>query len=118
VPLPPCPPFNTQLLKYSAPNRTPQPLKMRRCCLRALVCWALLVSATTTPRPLKYLSYYTFDFFKHGANITALGSANIAPPLNDDPVAAAIFHDLHGLPSMITPGKAPRGLSSAVAARD
>ena len=105
-----------QQLKYSAPNRTSQlrPPKMRRCCLRALVCWALLVSASATP--LKYLSYYTFDFFKHGANITALGSANIAPPLNDDPVAAAIFRDLHGLPSMITPGKAPRGRASAVAA--
>jgi hypothetical protein len=57
-------------------------------------------------------------FFKHGENITVLGSANIAPPLNDDPVAAAIFRDLHGLQSMITTGKAPRGRSSAVAARD
>ena len=65
--------------------------------------WALLLTQASAS-PLKYLSYYTFDFFKYGANITAFGSANIAPPLNNDPVAAAIFRDLHGLPSMITPG--------------
>jgi hypothetical protein len=68
-------------------------------------CAGMFFLVPSAASPLRYLSYYTFDFFKYGSNITALGSANLAPPLNDDPIAAAIFHDLHGLPSMITPGR-------------
>ena len=72
----------------------------------ACVFTALLVVAAAAT-PLKYLSYYTADFVKYGGNITNLGSANLAPPLNNDLVAAAVFRDTHGLPSMITPGAGP-----------
>lgn len=73
---------------------------------RWFVCVGIsaFIAVHAAASPLKYLSYYTFDFFKYGTNITTLGSANLAPPLNDDPVAAATFRELHGLPSMITPG--------------
>lgn len=77
------------------------------------VCIALVVAAAASP--IKFLSYYTFDFFKYGANITNLGSANLAPPLNDDPIAAAIFYDMYGLPSMITPGTRPSVTNSCFA---
>lgn len=61
-------------------------------------------SDSRTPGHLRYLSYYTDDYPRYGQNMTALGGANLGPPLTFDPAEAVRLSKQFGVPMMYTPG--------------